>query len=387
MFLSAKQLIQTKQLTEWTFPQLHRGKHWYVDFYALDPARGRLRRKKYMLDHYKAKKARVAMATMLITNLVNLLKQGWNPWTTATRTREYTPWATIVKRYREYLKVAVEKDQLRPKTAYDYRSRVGALETFIEETGREMRFVYQFDRAFIVDYLDYLIFDKDVKSQTRNNYRTWLSTFGTWLTDRQYLTENPAEGIKSLREQEKTREPLSKAMLGQLRAYLYNNNKPFLLACMIEYYAAIRPEELRHIRLRDISVKGQYVTVRADFAKNHKTQAVALHDNIIRLMVELRTFDHPSHEYLFGPKLLPSEEQTYINHFRYEWKKVREALRWGAEYQFYSLKDAGIRDTINALGVLVARDQARHSDISITNIYAKRPKDPHDEAKHFEGEL
>ena len=65
---------------------------------------------------------------------------------------------------------------------------------------------------------------------------------------------------------------------------------------------------------------------------------------------------------------------------------MRLALRFPASYQFYSLKDAGIRDLANAEGIVIARDQARHSDISVTNRYLKAGL-VDDKAKHFEGAL
>ena len=53
---------------------------------------------------------------------------------------------------------------------------------------------------------------------------------------------------------------------------------------------------------------------------------------------------------------------------------------------FYSLKDTGIRDLANSAGIVIARDQARHSDISTTNKYLKGEALPvHEETKHFEG--
>ena len=36
------------------------------------------------------------------------------------------------------------------------------------------------------------------------------------------------------------------------------------------------------------------------------------------------------------------------------------------------MKDSGIRDLANAQGVVVARDQARHSDITTTNKYIQK---------------
>ena len=74
--------------------------------------------------------------------------------------------------------------------------------------------------------------------------------------------------------------------------------------------------------------------------------------------------------------------------FRRQWVKVRKALRWSSDFQFYSLKDTGIRDLANSEGIVIARDQARHTDISTTNKYLKGRDMPiHNETKNFKGGL
>ena len=388
MFSTEKEKIDFKELTEWTYPVLHQGKQWYVDFFAYDPVKGKMRRKKFMLDRYPTTRARKTMAAELTHNLVSKLKSGWNPWVNTGRSRTFTPWAKVMERYKQYLDKAVQKGQLKPKTAYDYRSRLRQLELYQEETGNELQQVNQFCREWVVDYLDYLLYDKDVTPRTRNNHRTYLSTIGAWLVERRYLTQNPIEDIRMLREDVKYREPLSASQLQQLKEYLSDRNPYFLLACLMVYYANIRPEELRNIQLGDISIAEQKVTVRAEISKNRKTQSVGLHDEAIKLMIRLRTFEGTvDQDYLFSDDLRPGKQQAYINRFRLEWRKVREALHWDDRYQFYSLKDSGIRDGINAMGLIYARDQARHSDVAVTNLYAKRQDDPHEESKHWEGKL
>jgi len=39
------------------------------------------------------------------------------------------------------------------------------------------------------------------------------------------------------------------------------------------------------------------------------------------------------------------------------------------------------------MGLVTARDQARHSDVAVTNLYAKRAKEPEEQTKHWGGEL
>lgn len=386
MCKSAKKLLTTRDIVGYTLPRLHTGKSWYVDFYAYDPTIDGLKRKKYMLDKYRLKE-RKHIATVLVTNLTQQLIAGWNPFINNDKARSYTTWEVVVQRYVDFIKVSAEKGMLKPKTAADYRSRLAVLQSYIEESNIAIKYVYQFDKTFVVDFLDYIVFDKERSAKTRNNYRTWLSTLTTWLVDRQYIAENFIEGIKMMKEDEKYRDSIKTEDLHKLQKYTKEKRSSFYLACLMEYYTFIRPEELRHIKIGNISIKNQCVTIPADVSKNRKEQSVALNDKLLKVMIDQGIFSHPSQDYLFGKNLQPSGEQIAVNRFRQEWVRVRKALGFPSSYQFYSLKDSGIRDLANAEGIVVARDQARHSDISVTNRYLKSPKVAHESTKHFVGDL
>ena len=99
---------------------------------------------------------------------------------------------------------------------------------------------------------------------------------------------------------------------------------------------------------------------------------MGLNKTIIKLMLDLDVFKHPDSCYLFGSGFMPSEKRIDSDQFNKRWKVMRKALKWDDCYQFYSLKDSGIRDLANAQGVVVARDQARHSDITTTNKYIQK---------------
>lgn len=387
MLISEKQLLSRKEIVTFTLPKLHKGKSWYVDFFAYDPARDGLRRKKYMLNHFKTRKEKECMGTILIHNIYQMLIAGWNPFTQGKRTRQYTELTVVLQRYKAFIEYQSNKGVMKSKTATDYLSRLKKLNKFLEERGNlRIKYVYQLDKNAILDFLDYLMFDNDVSPTTRNNYRTWLSTLCTWMKDRMYINDNPVESIHMLREGEKFREALNEDALHKLGAYLKDNNAPFYLVCLMEYYTFIRPNELRYIKIGDINIKNQTIYISSLVSKNRKGQYVALNNVLIREMIRQNIFNNPSSDYLFGENLRPGPVQIYINRFRIEWKKVRAALQFPDKYQFYSLKDAGIRDLANAEGIVIARDQARHSDISVTNRYLKAGV-VDDKAKHFEGAL
>lgn len=140
----------------------------------------------------------------------------------------------------------------------------------------------------------------------------------------------------------------------------------------MQYYTLIRPGELSHLKIGDISLKKQTVFVSHEFSKNHKDAEVGLNKIVIKLMLDLEVFKQPDSYYLFGSDFKPSEERIGSDQFNKRWKVMRKALKWNDCYQFYSLKDSGIRDLANAQGVVVARDQARHSDITTTNKYIQK---------------
>ncbi len=387
--MNAKEIdfLSSREIVGFTLPVLHtRGGYWYVDFKALDPASGTMRRKKYMLNRYKTNKEKRAMASLLIHNITAKLAAGWNPWVNTDQPRHFTELPTIISRYRDYIKVMTDKKSMKEKTSIDYLSRIRMLETFISEC-KSIKYAYQIDRSFAIDFLDHLMYDRDVSATTRNNYRAWLVSFGTWLMDRKYISENPAIDIKNIAQEEKFRDPLTEVALKKMKGYLSEHNKHFLLACLFEYYTFIRPNELTQIKISDVSIANQTVFVSSAISKNRKDGLVALNDEILRLMIELKIFEHPGHCYIFGKGLKPGEERAPYNQLRVEWGKMRDAIGFPKKYQFYSLKDTGIRDLANAEGIVVAKDQARHSDISVTNRYLKNQMKVNEETKHFKGGL
>ena len=366
-----------------TYPRLHEGKNWYVDFFALDPATGLMRRKKFMLNNLPKKTEKRRKAAEIIEAITRKLRTGWNPWVNSQESRGFTLLSDVLERYMEYI-----ERKSRTKTKHSYQSRVNILNQYLSSCVLPIKYAYQFDGAFVNDYLDWLYLDRGVSERTRNNYRGWCYSFAEFLVSRKYIETNPVDHIPALDEKKKHRKDLSPTELQQMRLHLQKEDKFFLLACYMEYFTFIRPTELSYLKLGDISLKDKTVFVSEDFSKNKKSAKVALNDTIIKLMIELGVLSKPTHFFLFGKNFRPAAERSNADQYNRRWKKMREALGWGDEYQFYSLKDSGIRDLANEQGVVVARDQARHSDVSTTNRYIQEHNmQVHDEAKQFKGAL
>lgn len=376
-------LASQPELQGFTYPKLHTGKSWYIDFLAYDPAEGRMKRKKYTLDNIPTKTQRRIRAAELISSTLALLRTGWSPWVDASAARSYTLLEVALGKYERYL-----ERLSRYQTRKMYQSRVNILREYNATLPIPIKYVYQFDKAFISGFLDYVYYERETTGRTRNNYKGWCSSLSSYFIEHAWLNENPAEKIRSIEETAKKRRALTQLELRTLKSYLSKIDKHYLLACMFEYYTFIRPTELSNVKIGDINLKEQSVYVPAEVSKNKRDGKVALNDTLIKMMLELEIFKYHSGCYLFGKKMLPSEKKASSEIFRRAWLKLRKELKWPDALQFYSLKDSGIRDLANSEGIVIARDQARHTDVSTTNKYLTgRDLPVHDETKHFEGVL
>lgn len=375
-------------IVSYTLPKLHTGKNWYVDFTCYDPAEQKMKRKKYMLDGIAKVTERRKMAADIITSVTQRLRSGWNPWAELSNSRQYAQVDEVIKLYAKYLKKLHDAGSIKDSTLTDYNKRLNVLCDYMQNHTLPIMYIYQFNLTYISDFLDYLLLDRDSSARTRNNYKIWLSSFCSWLVEKQYMDVNPCERIKTLKEEDKKRTAISPEDLKRINRHLAQNNPYFLLVCRMEYYTFIRPEELTNIRLQDINIKEQRIFVASSISKNRRDGMVGLNDEIIKQMIDLKIFDNDSNDYLFSTGFKPGKKKITTRVIRDHFYKVRSALKLPKTYMFYSLKDSGIRDLANAAGIVVARDQARHADISTTNKYLQGSSlTVHEETKHFEGNL
>lgn len=251
-----------------------------------------------------------------------------------------------------------------------------------------MERIYRLEEVNFAQFLDYVFLDRGVSPRTHNNYRTWLRSFIGWMRRQHLIEGDPLDGVPPMREPGKIRQPLPTAMLRQIREHLAAHDRHFLLAVMMEYYCFIRPEELSQLQVGDIDVKRHAIHVRAEISKNGKAEMVGLNTAIVALMRELGTLRAPKDWYLFSNRLHSGKVRLDSRAFRDRWARLRRRLAIPREYQFYSLKDSGIRDLANSAGIVIARDQARHSSIAVTNKYLQgRDRPIHQATIKFKGAL
>lgn len=367
----ARKTKERKRAMTWTPPMVHRGKENYVDFYALDPDTGKMKRKKVMLDRLKGK-TRATYARQVVEELTQKLMRGWNPWVEQKAGEQFVPWGEVVEHYRNYVVKLHNDSAFREETMRDYLSRLKVLSEWEGMKKFNIFFAYQIDGMVLAQFLDYILIDRGCSPQTYNNYVAWLRTFFGWMKTRRFIHDDPTDGLQQIkRKREKNRTVIPENVLRQIKDFCMKENQHFLLACYLLYYMFVRPREMSLLRIRDFHLKSRTLMLYGSQTKNRNDAVVTLPDHIIHLMVELKVFDRPGGDFLFSDDCKPGEKWRDSKQFRDYWNHhVRKALKLPPHYKFYSLKDTGITNMLRALADPISvRDQARHSSLLITNTY------------------
>ena len=177
-----------KNIISFTYPKLYTGKEWYVGFYAFDPAIGEMRRKRIKINFITGKISdRRHYADGLIRRICEQLDNGWNPWIEADDAKAYHLFTAVCEHYRRYITKLYNDDYYRIDTFQSYRSYLRNIELYNESRKVPITYIYQFNREFLINFLEYIYIDRENTPQTRDNYLAFAKVFSQFLVENAYL--------------------------------------------------------------------------------------------------------------------------------------------------------------------------------------------------------
>ena len=342
----------------------------YVDYYAADPATGRMNRFRTKFNRERTKRQKLEMAKRFANDVNDKLYSGWNPLLTQEEATTFRPLKEAMDHYIRHVERQAQDKTVRPDSLRAYISFVSNLKAWL---GTSNPLCYEWDKAYIGRFLDYIYLEKKNSARTRNNYLSFLRRLGSFMVENSYCMVNPADGIRSIREAQKVRTELSKAHLGDLFRHLSTPlYKTYNALAQTVYYCLVRRTEITFLRVGDFLLEKQELIIRAEFSKNGKTQAVSIPDPLVPLLKE-HFEGAPKEAYAFSANdFKPGKRKLAPKKISDTWAIIRKELGFPAHYQFYSLKDTGITHMLQSgIPALAVRDQARHYDLSMTDKYVR----------------
>lgn len=361
----------------------------YIEFYAFDPGIGRLRRKRIKTNRIKGVVKNRQYVRGLIKRLTEQLNRGWNPWIVKDIS-ELHVFSEILERFTTHIEKMLERGYYRKETYNGYKSYLKIIRMYSTKI-KPIYYAYQFDRTYCVEFLDYVFIKRDNGAQTRNNYLQFLRRFSGFMVEKGYAKTRPSDGISpiSKRLYKKERTVIPAETVAKITEYCIIHDRHFLLACYLLYYCFIRPVEMVRLKIGYFNLKAGTITIPAECSKNKKKQTVTVPKKVIKYALELGIFSQPIQDYIFSDGLKPGMNEITTKIFRDHWGKLRNAIGLRYEWKFYSLKDTGITEMLKSKRVqtIEVRDQARHSSLSITDIYADHSEDMNPEIYNMDGAL
>ena len=169
-------------------------------------------------------------------------------------------------------------------------------------------------------------------------------------------------------------------------AHIFKHDKPLSLAFVLLCYLAIRPGEIRDLRVGSIDLKRGVVRFPGSESKNNKDSTVTIPVQLIPMLQALELEKYPSSYYLFGrgkgrhnSQLLPMPDQIGVNTLSGRFRTLLNLLKKEGKLsdirglQFYSLKDTlAIYLLDSGVDLESAMRHFRHNDLHTFQRYVKR---------------
>lgn len=376
-------------------PTLYKSKYsWYIQYYIQpvgSPIRERVRIYKGInrgTDEERTEKAQAIIAELKRKIATGTMKEARTIENVLVPTAEksFSPQITVTTAAKDTI-VALNDylDQVKLRVVFrswqTYKSILYKFSIYLQTEYKGIYYTY-LTRKHLIEYLTALARSGLSRTTIKKNTQV-LHNFFKWLYENEKIAQNIAVNLPSNFGviKDNAPRPLSKDDIKKFKAAIYDVDKQLWLACMFQYYAAIRPAELRAIRLRDIDIDHKHIILHAEQTKNKKNDIVRLHTALLSFMRELGYLDIKNKElFLFGvggfPNYAPVAKNSLYNRFKFYCKM----LNMPQHITLYSWKHTGAVDAINnGMPPFELKEHLRHASFATTEIYLKNktrlPKD------------
>lgn len=370
---STQKLVKASIFVDYVPAELRENKRWEIIYYVKNPFTEKLIRKANRVKPMKSITDRRKLARQMVKNVNTKLERGWNPFRTAENASVFKHLTSELDNFITRKTAEHNKNNLRYDTLRSYKSFVSNIKLYLRENFQEDISIYDFNTFYINEYLDYRYYELENSSRTRNNHLSFINTLFTYFISRKYIDHNPAENIKTLKNQKKDKKIIPKGIRIAIQQYLKNTNPHYLTVCMACYYCLIRRTELTKIKVGDVSLRQGIINIKNEYSKNKKTQAITIPDNFNPYLIEhLKKANN--NDYLFSAdNFKPGKIQLKPKKISDEWSSLRKAVAMPKEFVWYHLKDTGITELLlDGVPTIKVRDQARHYSIVQTEEYTPK---------------
>lgn len=352
--------------------ELRTNKDWMIVYYSKNPVTSKLELQRLRVPILKNQKERIRHANKIVLEINDKLAAGWSPYLEETG-KNYKTFKEAIETFLKQLRKQLKDSVIREDTLRTYNSNLNLFQQFFKEKHIKISFAIEINKKICIQYLDWVYIDRNNSPRTRNNHLIFLKLFCTFLVSRGVLNENPTTGIKKMKLPPKTRQTFPIHIKKAIKEKLQTYDNAFYVLCMTTYFCLIRNTELGKLLVHMVNLDKNSIFLPKEISKNKKDETITIPTQFSPILRKHIGNSEPDY-YLFSKdNFNVGNERMPTRKIATAWEKLRAELNLESKYQFYSFKDTGITDLLNSgVPAIKVRDQARHYDIKITELYTPR---------------
>lgn len=362
---------------------------WYVYFSVLNPITGKMAPQKVYRGfkdcNSSAEKKR--WGVKLCAEITEKLKLGWTPFDQDTviysdqieyqnLAGKFSKLKKSIKNTRYYLSdfLIYKRPLVKDKTYSTYQSKLRIFCTWLDHSGYRDYDVSSISNKIILEFFRFLIVEQKLDRVTIIKYMQMIRDYFSYMKKMNKVSENPVTDIPiPPKTKDNAPRPINPIDLDVLLTKIKAEDPQLFLACMFQYYLAVRPgNELRSLKVRDIDLFNNTVVITDESAKAGR-RTIDLPDPLVDICRELQIEKYNLDFYVFGKSKVPGPERVGNNTLRNRFNIYRTLLKLPQTYKFYSMKHTG-GGMLLAAGRTIEelRNHMGHKSIESTDHYVRR---------------
>lgn len=331
---------------------------------------------------------KIAHGQALVQHYTEKLKSGWSPLFDKEHViysdqLEYQNFNQRFKKLKrackntrffvnEYLEI--KSQGLKPRSISTYQSKLRIFCNWIDFKGYTDYDVSEINNKIILEFFKFLISDRKLDKISIEKYEQIIKDYFKYIKKHNHITENPVYDIvKPPQLKDMAARPINQRDLKNLFTLMIEEDKQLYLACMFQYYLALRPgDELRSIKIKDLDLYNNKVYVTEEFAKTTR-RIIDMSENLVEICHHFDIQKYDTNFYIFGrnrePGIIKLGKNTLTNRFNY----FRDKLNLPKTYKFYSMKHTGGGRLLESgCSLEELRNHMGHTSILSTHHYVLR---------------
>ncbi|MEL6733614.1 MAG: tyrosine-type recombinase/integrase [Bacteroidota bacterium] len=344
-------------------------KKWYLTYWVWDLTKGKLIEKKFYKIPGKTLREKRAAAREIKRDLDTLLEDGYTIGEATKVTSQKAP--TLLEALEQAVKIKSQETGTRSQQAY--RSFFTIFKIWMFDKKLQNIPITSFSRSHVLEFLDWLLRERQVKPKTRNNYKICLNACLNALVNREIIEKNPCARIKDLKVVGTRHIPFSREEQKEFETFLQRQEPELYLYTRFIYFGFMRPVEVCRMQIGHIDLQSKVILIRAENSKNKRQMPVVINPQLAKIIEGMNLNRFPTNYHVFGKKFLPSPGEEHRNRYS---ERHAQALKdcglYNGELTLYSWKHTGnIRAYDAGVDIYSLMSQNRHSNLQETENYLR----------------